>query len=161
MYFLRIGKLSEDLKNNLIDQNEAFKYFFGLIFLRIGSYSLHSIPEFPPFLTTTGQILSAIVLIIFFRIFYLINKSGDNKNVLIRTVSLLFVVNIYPLILTLLLFPLYIVGAVLMLKFKPSLLFEITQNKTILYSSLVALVTITNIILNTLVAYKLKYISQK
>src|SRR3990167_275760 len=109
MYFLRIGKLSKDLKNNLIDQNEAFKYFFGLVILetllnfpKYNSYI--NLPKITFLLEAGFHLLFIFIIIIFLTRFYIINLSGDNKNFLTRLIPLIFVTKIYGAIFGILIF---------------------------------------------------------
>lgn len=107
MYFFRLGKLTNDLKKNLIDQNGAIKYLVGVLVLSAigqlsGVFSFLQLGINPIFLIMFAFlfIFYLIFLIFSFVIFYSINASGDNKNFLVRYFSLSFVIDIYFVILT-------------------------------------------------------------
>jgi uncharacterized membrane protein len=111
MYLWKIDSLVNDFKEDKVTQKEEFKYvlLYGVIFTFLTDKFLY-IDNIYNIYDTIDSITMLIIIIIGTYYCYLVNSKGDNKNFMVRYVSMGIPVGIRIMLIA---FPLGIIDALL------------------------------------------------
>ncbi|MDH5681086.1 MAG: hypothetical protein OEZ36_05845 [Spirochaetota bacterium] len=97
MYWFNVKALAEDLKNETLSEKEKVKYFFVyflFVTLALALSNLETEDKIPDVLRYTSLILEPIIAIVGLILCYIENKSRDNKDFIVRFISLSWPISI-------------------------------------------------------------------
>ena len=111
MYFWKVDSLVDDFKQNKVTQKEEFKYIllFSILTL-LSTNSFVSIDSTYNFYDTLDLILTIIITVAGIYYCFKINSDGDNKNFMVRFISIGLPVVVRVLAIAI---PIFIISAII------------------------------------------------